>query len=84
MRVLVHRPGTVRTEFHERRHQYDDVRVKDTYGGQRPLDRDDIAVDVLWQCMQPERVSVVLMETYPTAQRSLYQVDMDWLKRNPE
>lgn len=84
IRILVHRPGTVATEFHERRNEYDGDRVKATYGGQCPLDPNDIAEGVLWQCMQPERISVILIETFGTAQRSLYEVDHEWVKRNGE
>jgi hypothetical protein len=111
IRVLVHRPGTCRTEFHERRKGYDKEATAATYGGQRPLDPEDIAVGVLWQTIQPERISgaslhpsssgtpisrtaadpalslslssaVILMETLPSAQRSLYQCDHDYAKRN--
>jgi hypothetical protein len=32
--------------------------------------------------MAPERVSVVLMETLPTAQRSNYVMDREWEGRN--
>jgi len=52
------------------------------FEGVAPLVADDIATGVLWQCAQLERVSVVLMETLPTSQRSLYSVDREWEKRN--
>ena len=52
------------------------------FEGQTPLAPEDVAVGVLWQCLQPERISVVMMETLGTAQRSLYSVDKEWVKRN--
>jgi 3-hydroxy acid dehydrogenase / malonic semialdehyde reductase len=82
IRILVHRPGTVRTEFHSRRLGYDDAKTAAMFEGIRALDAEDIAVGVLWQCLQPERVSVVLMETLPTSQRSLYAMDTEWESRN--
>ena len=82
MRVLVHRPGFVDTEFHRRRNNYDEAKTAAMFEGVAPLVADDIATGVLWQCAQLERVSVVLMETLPTSQRSLYSVDREWEKRN--
>lgn len=82
MRILVHRPGFVDTEFHQRRNNYDEAKTAAMFEGVAPLVADDIATGVLWQCAQPERVSVVLMETLPTSQRSLYSVDREWEKRN--
>ncbi|BGP38618.1 hypothetical protein JCM10450v2_002567 [Rhodotorula kratochvilovae] len=82
IRVLVHRPGFVATEFHQRRNNYDEGKTAALFDGVAPLVADDIALGVLWQCAQPERVSVVLMETLPTSQRSLYAVDREWEKRN--
>ena len=82
VRVLINRPGTVRTEFHSRRHLYDADKTEATYAGTCPLMAEDIAVSVLWQCLQPERISAVLIETLGTAQRSLYSVDRDYENRN--
>ncbi|TNY22764.1 putative oxidoreductase [Rhodotorula diobovata] len=82
VRVLVHRPGFVDTEFHRRRNNYDEAKTAAMFEGVAPLVADDIATGVLWQCAQLERVSVVLMETLPTSQRSLYSVDREWEKRN--
>lgn len=82
VRVLVNRPGTVMTEFHSRRHLYDPEKTDATYAGSSPMVADDIAVSVLWQALQPERISTVLVETLGTAQRSLYSVDREYEKRN--
>ncbi|GJN88058.1 hypothetical protein Rhopal_001014-T1 [Rhodotorula paludigena] len=82
IRVLVIRPGTVQTEFHSRRLGYDQDKTAAMFEGMGALLPEDIAASVLWQCMQPERVSVVTMETLPTAQRSLYAADRSWEDRN--
>lgn len=82
IRVLVNRPGTVQTEFHSRRLGYDQDKTAAMFEGMGALLPEDIAASVLWQCMQPERVSVVTMETLPTAQRSLYAADRSWEERN--
>ena len=84
IRVLLHRPGTAETEFHSRRNNYDAEKTKEMFEGTCPLVAEDLAVGILWQCLQPERVSVVLMETLATSQRSLYAGDREWEKRNPE
>ncbi len=84
VRVLLHRPGTAETEFHSRRNNYDDAKTREMFSGTCPLVAEDLAVGILWQCLQPERVSVVLMETLATSQRSLYAGDSEWEKRNPE
>lgn len=78
----MNRPGTVKTEFHSRRHEYDPEKTEATYAGSCPLAPEDIAVSVLWQCLQPERISTVLVETLGTAQRSLYSEDRDYERRN--
>lgn len=83
VRVLVHRPGTAETEFHLRRTGYDAAQTAANFAGTCPLVAGDLAVGVLWQCLQPERVSVVLMETYATSQRSLYVMDRGYEGRNP-
>jgi NADP-dependent 3-hydroxy acid dehydrogenase YdfG len=82
IRVLVHRPGTVKTEFHYRRNRYDESKTTDMFDGVSPLVGGDIASGILWQCLQPERVSVVLMETWATSQRSQYVIDKEWDERN--
>ena len=82
VRVLVNRPGTVMTEFHSRRHEYNSEKTDETYAGSCPLVGEDIAVSVLWQALQPERISTVLVETLGTAQRSLYSVDRAYESRN--
>ncbi|KAL0245441.1 hypothetical protein I308_104567 [Cryptococcus tetragattii IND107] len=82
IRVLLNRPGTTKTEFHARRHGYDKDKTDATYFGSCPLAADDIAVSCLYQCLQPERISVVLLETLGTAQRSLYSVDQEYESRN--
>jgi NAD(P)-dependent dehydrogenase (short-subunit alcohol dehydrogenase family) len=82
IRVLINRPGTVRTEFHTRRNLYDLDKTDGFLGGMCPLAAEDIAVSVFWQCLQPERISVITMETLPTAQRSLYAADKEYEQRN--
>lgn len=82
IRVLLHRPGTTLTEFHTRRHNYDQDKTDATFAGLMALEAEDLAYGILWQCLQPERVSVVLMETLPTSQRSLYVYDREYEKRN--
>jgi NADP-dependent 3-hydroxy acid dehydrogenase YdfG len=82
IRVLLHRPGTTLTEFHTRRHNYDREKTDATFAGLMALEAEDLAYGILWQCLQPERVSVVLMETLPTSQRSLYVYDREYEKRN--
>ncbi|GFZ42555.1 hypothetical protein JCM24511_00271 [Saitozyma sp. JCM 24511] len=82
IRVLINRPGTVRTEFHTRRNLYDLDKTDGFLGGMCPLAAEDIAVSVFWQCLQPERISVITMETLPTAQRSLYAADKGYEQRN--
>lgn len=82
IRVLLNRPGTTKTEFHARRHGCDKDKTDATYFGSYPLAADDIAVSCLYQCLQPERISVVLLETLGTAQRSLYSVDQEYESRN--
>ena len=82
IRVLVHRPGTVLTEFHSRRLGYDQAKTDAMFDGIAALQAQDIAVGILWQCLQPERVSVVMMETLPSSQRSLYAMDRGWEERN--
>ncbi|GAA5914362.1 hypothetical protein JCM6882_008171 [Rhodosporidiobolus microsporus] len=82
IRVLVHRPGTTHTEFHTRRVLYDEDKTAAIFDGMSALVAEDLAVGVLWQCVQPERVSVVLMETLPTSQRSNYAIDKEWSRRN--
>ncbi|GAA5839355.1 hypothetical protein JCM11251_003958 [Rhodosporidiobolus azoricus] len=82
IRVLVHRPGTTHTEFHTRRVEYNADKTAAIFDGMGALHAEDLAVGVLWQCIQPERVSVVLMETLATAQRSNYAIDKEWEKRN--
>ncbi|RSH85123.1 uncharacterized protein EHS24_006716 [Apiotrichum porosum] len=62
IRVLINRPGTVRTEFHSRRHMYDPEKTEATYAGACPLVAQDIAVGCLYQCLQPERISIVMLE----------------------
>jgi NADP-dependent 3-hydroxy acid dehydrogenase YdfG len=82
IRILVHRPGTTLTEFHSRRLEYDSSSIDDMFSGMCALQADDLAEGIVWQCLQPERVSIVTMETLPTSQRSLYQVDKNWEERN--
>lgn len=84
IRVLVHRPGTVFTEFHSRRLGYDTDKTQAMFEGISALHAEDVAVGILWQCLQPERISVVMMETLPSSQRSLYAMDAEWEKRNGE
>ncbi|GAA5867639.1 hypothetical protein JCM8547_001325 [Rhodosporidiobolus lusitaniae] len=82
IRVLVHRPGTTHTEFHSRRLEYDEKSTADNFAGMLATLAEDMAVGMLWQCIQPERVSIVMMETLPTSQRSNYAIDKEWEKRN--
>lgn len=82
LRILLHRPGTALTEFHSRRLAYNSSATDSLFAGMQPLVPMDLAVGILWQCLQPERISVVVMETLPTAQRSLYAVDREWEERN--
>ncbi|GAA6042788.1 hypothetical protein JCM8097_007480 [Rhodosporidiobolus ruineniae] len=82
IRILVHRPGTTHTEFHTRRLEYDEKSTSANFAGMLALLAEDLAIGILWQCIQPERVSVVVMETLPTSQRSNYAVDKEWEKRN--
>ena len=84
IRVLVNRPGTVFTEFHSRRLGYDAAKTQAMFDGIAALHAEDVAVGILWQCLQPERISVVMMETLPSSQRSLYAMDAGWEKRNGE
>ncbi|GAA5867669.1 hypothetical protein JCM8547_001337 [Rhodosporidiobolus lusitaniae] len=82
IRVLVHRPGTTHTEFHSWRLEYDEKSTADNFAGMLATLAEDMAVGMLWQCIQPERVSIVMMETLPTSQRSNYAIDKEWEKRN--
>jgi NADP-dependent 3-hydroxy acid dehydrogenase YdfG len=82
IRVLINRPGTVRTEFHSRRHMYDPEKTEATYAGACPLVAQDIAVGCLYQCLQPERISIVMLEMLGTAQRSLFSCDKQYEARN--
>lgn len=82
IRILVNRPGVVNTEFHARRHNYNTEAVASGYQGLVPLVAEDIAAGVLFQCLQPERVSVVTLEMWASSQRSLYVADRDWEQRN--
>ena len=82
IRLLVNRPGIVETKFHARRSEYDEKATAAVFEGISPLQAEDIAQSVLWQCLQPERISVVLMETLSTSVRSLYEIDREWDKRN--
>ena len=82
IRVLVNRSGTVFTEFHSRRLGHDQAKTDAMFEGIAALRAEDIDVGVLWQCLQPERILVIMMETLPTLQRSLYAMNKEWDTRN--
>lgn len=82
IRLIVIRPGFVKTLFHLRRHGFDQQKEDQTFEGMTPLSADDVATQVFNVVNTPENVMIRSIDILPTAQRSLHTLDRDWNERN--
>lgn len=82
IRVLVLRPGVVRTHFHLQRVEYDQGSMDEFMQGFEPLVPEDLADCVTFMLSRVGRVSVKALDCIPTAQRALVSFDREWNERN--
>jgi len=81
IKVLVLRPGVVKTHFHRQRVGYDEEQFEQFMDGFQPLEADDVARSALYMLQQPPNISIKALDVVPTAQRSLTVFDRDWNNR---
>lgn len=82
IKVMVLRPGVVRTHFHLQRVQHDQGMMDDFMSGYEPLVPEDLAEVIPWMLKAPKRVTTRAIDVIPTAQRALVSFDKEWDKRN--
>lgn len=82
IKVMVLRPGVVRTHFHLQRVQHDQDAMDGFMAGYEPLMPEDLSDVLPWMLKAPKRVTMRAVDVIPTAQRALVSFDRDWNTRN--